>query len=90
MAPASRASISFSTRPSWGRLSSVSRVSRSSSARSSQNPVPVSVERMALPRASVKLRPMDITSPTDFMWVVRVESAAGNFSKANRGTLTTT
>ena len=46
--------------------------------------------RSALPSASVKLRPMAIASPTLFMWVVRVESAAGNFSNANRGTLTTT
>ena len=46
--------------------------------------------RSALPRASVKLRPMAIASPTLFMCVVSVESAAGNFSKANRGTLTTT
>ena len=33
---------------------------------------------------------MAIASPTDFIVVVRVESAAGNFSKANLGTLTTT
>ena len=38
----------------------------------------------------MKLRPNDIASPTDFMVVVRVASAAGNFSKAKRGTLTTT
>ncbi len=47
-------------------------------------------ERSAFWRASVKLRPMAIASPTDFMVVVRVESADGNFSKAKRGTLTTT
>ncbi len=49
-----------------------------------------SSDRSALPRASVKLRPIAIASPTLFMCVVRVESAVGNFSKANRGTLTTT
>jgi hypothetical protein len=38
----------------------------------------------------VKLRPIAIASPTDFIVVVRVGSAAGNFSNANRGTLTTT
>ncbi len=38
----------------------------------------------------MKFRPMAIASPTLFMCVVRVESAEGNFSKANRGTLTTT
>jgi len=31
-----------------------------------------------------------MASPTDFMCVVRVGSAAGNFSNAKRGTLTTT
>ncbi len=50
----------------------------------------VSMDRMALPSASVKLRPSAIASPTDFMVVVSVGSAARNFSKANRGTLTTT
>ena len=33
---------------------------------------------------------MAMTSPTDFICVVSVESACGNFSKANRGTLVTT
>ncbi|CPU65030.1 Uncharacterised protein [Mycobacteroides abscessus] len=51
---------------------------------------PLSIERSALPSASVKLRPSAIASPTDFMVVVSVGSAAGNFSNANRGTLTTT
>ncbi len=50
----------------------------------------VSTERMALFNASVKLRPSDIASPTDFIVVVSSGSAAGNFSKAKRGTLTTT
>ncbi len=49
-----------------------------------------SSERSALFSASVKLRPMAIASPTDFMVVVSRASAAGNFSKAKRGTLTTT
>jgi len=39
--------------------------------------------------ASGKLRPMAMASPTLFMWVVSVGSAPGNFSNANRGTLTT-
>ena len=47
-------------------------------------------ERRAFCRASVKFRPIDIASPTDFIVVVRVSSAAGNFSNAKRGTLTTT
>ena len=46
--------------------------------------------RRAFCSDSVKLRPSAIASPTDFMWVVRVGSAPGNFSKAKRGTLTTT
>ena len=49
-----------------------------------------SIERSAFCSASVKLRPSDIASPTLFIVVVRVGSAAGNFSNANRGTLTTT
>ncbi len=46
--------------------------------------------RNAFWSASVKLRPIAIASPTDFMWVVSTGSAVGNFSKANRGTFTTT
>ena len=46
--------------------------------------------RSAFCSASVKLRPIAIASPTDFMCVVSVGSAAGNFSNANRGTFTTT
>ncbi len=49
-----------------------------------------SSERSAFCSASVNERPIDIASPTDFIVVVRVSSAAGNFSNANRGTLTTT
>ena len=47
-------------------------------------------ERSAFWSASVKLRPMAMASPTDFMVVVSVGSAAGNFSNAKRGTFTTT
>ena len=35
----------------------------------------------------MKLRPNDIASPTDFIVVVSVGSAPGNFSNANRGRL---
>ena len=56
-----------------------------------QNPARlVSSERITLPSASMKLRPSDIASPTDFIVVVSVGSAPGNFSNANRGALTTT
>ena len=69
---------------------------RSSSSTSPGSPRPV--ERRARPArarsafcsASVKLRPIAIASPTLFIVVVSVGSAAGNFSNANRGTLTTT
>ena len=46
-------------------------------------------ERSALAKACLNVRPSAIASPTDFMWVVRSASAPGNFSKANRGHLTT-
>ncbi len=51
--------------------------------------VPSSRLRSAFCRAWLKVRPMDITSPTDFIEVVRVRSAWGNFSKLNRGIFTT-
>ena len=44
---------------------------------------------MPLRNASLNVRPMAIASPTDFIWVIRVRSASGNFSKVQRGTLTT-
>ena len=47
-------------------------------------------ERKALRKASLKLRPMAMASPTLFMCVVSSLSASGNFSKAQRGILTTT
>ena len=56
-----------------------------------ERPTPFcSSERSAFCSASVKLRPIAIASPTLFIVVVSVGSAAGNFSNANRGTLTTT
>ncbi len=56
-----------------------------------QNPPrPSSIERSALPSASANERPSAIASPTLFIVVVSSGSAPGNFSKANRGTLTTT
>jgi hypothetical protein len=51
---------------------------------------PSSSERNAFMNASLKVRPIAITSPTDFICVVRVRSARGNFSNAQRGTFTTT
>ena len=51
---------------------------------------PVSRLRSAFCRLSVNVRPMAMASPTDFMEVVSVGSAPGNFSKAKRGILVTT
>jgi len=48
-----------------------------------------SSERTAFWRASLKVRPMAMASPTDFICVVSVWSASGNFSNAQRGNLTT-
>jgi hypothetical protein len=38
--------------------------------------VPVSRLHIALPSDSLKVRPMAMTSPTDFIWMVRVSSVA--------------
>src|SRR5215213_8194058 len=48
-----------------------------------------SIERTPFWSASLKVRPMAIASPTDFIWVVSVSSASGNFSKVQRGILMT-
>ncbi len=40
-------------------------------------------------RASLKVAPMAMTSPTDFMEVPRVVEVSGNFSNAQRGIFTT-
>ncbi len=78
-------------RPSVGRTASRSRASLSPGSPVKANWLPFfSRERSAFWKASGKLRPMAMASPTDFMVVVSVESACGNFSKANRGALTTT
>ena len=51
---------------------------------------PSSSERIPLRNASLNVRPIAIASPTDFICVVRVRSACGNFSNVQRGILTTT
>ena len=80
-APASRSS----------RRRLASRVSGSSPVRISLKPSrPVSRLRRAFWIDSWKVRPIDMASPTDFICVVRVASAAGNFSNAKRGILVTT
>ena len=57
---------------------------------SSRPSQPVSSERSAFCSDSRKVRPMAMASPTDFIEVVRVGSAPGNFSKLKRGILVTT
>jgi hypothetical protein len=57
----------------------------------SSKPVrPVSIDAQRLLQDSWKVRPMAMTSPTDFIAVVSVGSEPGNFSKAKRGILVTT
>ena len=51
---------------------------------------PVSSPRSAFCRDSWKVRPIAITSPTDFICVVSRSFAVGNFSKVKRGILVTT
>ena len=51
---------------------------------------PSSSDRTPFMNASLKVRPIAIASPTDFICVVSVRSACGNFSKFHRGILTTT
>ena len=51
---------------------------------------PVSRPRSAFCSDSAKVRPIAITSPTDFIEVVSSGSAPGNFSNAKRGILVTT
>ena len=51
---------------------------------------PISSERIAFWKASLKLLPMLMTSPTAFIWVPRWSLACGNFSNAQRANLTTT
>ena len=63
---------------------------RPSSVISSRPVRPVSSERSAFCNNSWKVRPIAIASPTDFIEVVSVASAPGNFSKANRGIFVTT
>ena len=89
-----KASPTYQIRSGPGCRSSRSRHTRESSAsgsrRSLKPSAPVSSPRRAFCSDSWKVRPMAITSPTDFIWVVRRGSAWGNFSNVKRGTLVTT
>ena len=50
---------------------------------------PSSMLQRAFWNDSWKFEPIDITSPTDFIWVVNFGLAWGNFSNANFGILVT-
>ena len=90
-APARRASSTSCSRPSWATEAALRHSRRLTGVAAQLSAEPFfSRERRAFCRASVKLRPMAMTSPTLFIVVVRVGSADGNFSNANRGTFTTT
>ena len=52
--------------------------------------LPVSSDRTAFIIASLKVRPIAITSPTDFICGPRPSSAPGNFSNCHFGIFTTT
>ena len=91
LAPARMAWCTVVSRPSCGSAQRASRSAWPAGGCCQLNGAPAcSSERSAFCSASGKLRPMAIASPTDFMCVVSTGSAPGNFSKANRGTLTTT
>ena len=87
--PCANASPTYQIRSGPGSPSSSSIVSRSVVFWFMPS-TPTSRPRSAFWKLSWKVRPMAITSPTDFICVVRCESACGNFSNAKRGTLVTT
>ena len=92
VAPARSAWSMVFRRPSCGvrQRSSSSSAWASTLSVNRNGPVWLSRLRWAFCSASAKERPIAIASPTDFMWVVSVGSAPGNFSNANLGILTTT
>ena len=91
VAPARSAWCTVPSRPSCGTAQRSSSAARSpGGSRQCSGAEGFSSERSAFCSASGKDRPMAIASPTDFMCVVSTGSAPGNFSNANRGTLTTT
>ena len=72
------------------RSSSSGGVSTGSFPSAPRPPRPISRPRSAFWSDSLKVRPIAMVSPTDFMRVVRVASVSTNFSKVKRGTLVTT
>ena len=93
--PARNASATYSSRSAPGARSSCARRSRLSSVSGIDScgvspSRPVSSPRSAFCSDSWNVRPMAMTSPTDFIWVVSRSLAAGNFSNVKRGNFTTT
>ena len=90
--PARNARRRWKSRSAVGSSSFARSSSRRQRARGRRRgrPGPISSERIALPSASGNVRPIAIASPTDFIWIVSRLSARGNFSKVQRGILTTT
>ena len=73
-----------------GARATRSRVSSSSSGRRASAGRRARASASPCAKAWPNVRPIAITSPTDFMCVESVASTPGNFSNANRGHLTTT
>ena len=91
--PARSACAAISRRSGLGWLSAARNASAPPSPGTStgSSPVrPVSIERRPFCSASLKERPIDIASPTDFMLVDNRAGLPGNFSKVKRGILITT
>ena len=93
--PARNASATYSRRLAPGARSSCASLSPfssdSGSGSSGTRPSsPVSSPRSAFCSDSWKVRPIAITSPTDFICVVSRSLAVGNFSNVKRGIFTTT
>ncbi len=98
VAPSWSARLIWKTRSGVGVRTAARTASRDSSCtRSSAGVAPrvqplrsASSPRRPFWNASLNVRPIAITSPTDFICVVSVGSAVGNFSNAKRGIFTTT
>ena len=84
-----KASATYHRRSARGYASSSPIVSGSTVLRLKPS-TPVSRPRSAFCSDSWNVRPIAITSPTDFICVVSRSSACLNFSNAKRGTLVTT
>ena len=87
--PTPNASATYQSRSARGYASSSPILSGSTVLRLKPS-TPTSSPRSAFCSDSWNVRPIAITSPTDFICVVSRSSACWNFSNAKRGTLVTT